>query len=201
MAEAVQPVTARGEATRQRILAAAETEFGERGFHSASVSSITRRAGVGQGTFYLYFGGKEEALRALVRGMGRELRHALSGATAGIEDRLEVEREGFRAFTRFCLDHDKLYRVVMESQFVDESIYRDYYETLAGAYTAGLAAAQAKGQVRTGDAGVQAWALMGVAHFLGLRYAIWQGREPSEDELSSVFDFIAYGLAPEGERP
>ncbi|MDQ3458678.1 MAG: TetR/AcrR family transcriptional regulator [Deinococcota bacterium] len=199
MAEAVQPVTARGEATRQKILAAAEGEFGERGFHGASVSSITRRAGVGQGTFYLYFAGKEDALRELVRGMGRELRRALSVATEGTEDRLEVEREGFRAFARFSLEHDKLYRVVMESQFVDASIYRDYYETLAGAYTAGLERAQVKGQIRAGDASVQAWALMGVAHFLGLRYAIWQGREPSEDELSAVFDFIAHGLEPEGD--
>lgn len=198
MTEVAQPATARGEATRQKLLAAAEEEFGEKGFHGASVSSITRRAGVAQGTFYLYFASKEDALRALVKGMGRALRRALSEATSGLDERLEVEREGFRAFARFSLTHDKLYKVVMESQFVDASIYRDYYETLAEAYVKGLKRAQARGQVRQGDAGVQAWALMGVAHFLGLRYAIWQGREPSEEELAAVFDFIAHGLAPEG---
>jgi len=53
MLKALVPATARGEATRRKLLAAAEIEFGARGFHAASVSSITTRADVGQGTFYL----------------------------------------------------------------------------------------------------------------------------------------------------
>jgi AcrR family transcriptional regulator len=95
------------------------------------VADITQRAGVAQGTFYLYFPSKEDALRELVRHMGHELRHALATATAGAADRLAVERRGFEAFARFSLRHRNLYRIVMESQFVDEAIYRGYYEALA----------------------------------------------------------------------
>lgn len=196
------PATARGEATRRKLLEAAEQEFGEKGFHAASVASITRRARVGQGTFYLYFPGKEDALRELVRHMGRELRRTLSAATEGAGDRLEVERRGFEAFVRFSLAHRNLYRVVMESQFVDEEIYRDYYRTLARGYARGLERAQASGQVRDCDAETQAWALMGVAHFLGLR-ALWQGAEPSAHVMASALDFVRHGLSPdpgEGER-
>ena len=203
MSSLPQPATARGEATRQKLLSAAEVEFGERGFNRASVSSITQRAGVGQGTFYLYFPSKEDILRELVRHMGRALRRALAEATGaeatgGVEGRLELERAGFRAFFRFCLAHENLYRVVMESQFVDESVYREYYETLAGAYSVGLEAAQKEGEVRAGDAAAQAWALMGVAHFLGLRHAIWEGREPPEGVTDTVFSFISHGLSPDG---
>ena len=60
------PLTARGRNTRLRILASAEKEFGTRGFHAASVSSITQDADVGQGTFYLYFQSKEEIFSELV---------------------------------------------------------------------------------------------------------------------------------------
>lgn len=200
MSSLPQPATARGEATRQRLLDAAEREFGERGFNRASVSSITKRAGVGQGTFYLYFPSKEDALRELVRYMGRELRRTLSVATAGLSERLEVERAGFTAFMRFALQQENLYRVVMQSQFVDERIYREYYQTLADAYTVGLARAQAAGEIREGDAETQAWALMGVAHFLGLRYAIWEGREPPETAMAAAFDLIAHGLSAESRR-
>jgi AcrR family transcriptional regulator len=192
-----QPATARGEATRRKLLGAAELEFGERGFHAASVASITRRAGVAQGTFYLYFPGKQDILRELVRQMGRELRHALAEATGELSERLEVERAGLRAFVRFSLGHKNLYRVVMQSQFVDESIYREYYQTLAGAYAAGLVRAQKVGQTRPGDAETQAWALMGFAHFLGLKYAIWGGCEPPAEVMETAFDFIAHGLAGE----
>jgi AcrR family transcriptional regulator len=192
------PATKRGEATRQRLLEAAEAEFGGHGFHAASVSAITRRAGVGQGTFYLYFPTKEDALRELVRHMGHELRAALAVATREARDRLEAERLGFSAFARFSLAHVNLYRVVMESQFVDESIYREYYQTLADAYAAGLEKAQARGEIRPGDAQTQAWALMGIAHFLGLRFAIWQGAEPPTEALDAVFDLVRHGLEVPG---
>ncbi len=60
------PTTARGEATRQKLLDAAEAELGQSGFARASVASIVRRAGVAQGTFYLYFPSKEDLLYAIV---------------------------------------------------------------------------------------------------------------------------------------
>jgi AcrR family transcriptional regulator len=192
--ELPKPSTARGEATRSRLLEAAEAEFGEKGFSRSSVSSITRRAGVGQGTFYLYFPSKEDALRELVRHMGRELRHALSVATRGTHHRLEIERRGFEAFIGFSLTHSNLYRVVMESQFVDETIYREYYQTLADAYARGLASAQGRGEIRPGDPETQAWALMGIAHFLGLRYTIWDRSKPPEEVMRSAFDMIFHGL-------
>ena len=195
MADLPRPATSRGEATRQKLLIAAEQEFGEKGFHAASISSITRRAGVGQGTFYLYFPSKEDALRELVQHMGHALRRSLSEAIQGAGDRLEVERRGFDAFVRFSLEHRNLYRVVMESQFVDEDVYRDYYRTLADGYRVGLERAESDGEIRPGGAEERAWALMGIAHFLGLRYAIWENREPPEAAKDHVFDFIRHGLA------
>ena len=191
------PATARGEATRQKLLDAAEIEFGAHGFHATSIAGITRRAGVAQGTFYLYFPSKEDALRELVRHMGHELRHALAAATAGAPDRLAVERLGFEAFARFSLHHRNLYRIVMESQFVDEAIYRGYYEALADGYAAALRSAVERGEVRAVDPEAAAWALMGVAHFVGLRYAIWQEREPPPEALDAVFDVVRHGLEPE----
>ncbi|HKI56641.1 MAG TPA: TetR/AcrR family transcriptional regulator [Trueperaceae bacterium] len=196
MSDLPKPMTARGEATRRRLLEAAEVEIAGKGFSRASISGITRRAGVGQGTFYLYFPSKEDALRELVRHMGRELRHALSAATRGVTDRLEVERRGLAAFLRFSLEHQDLYRVVMESQFVDESIYREYYQTLADAYARGLGRAQAGGEIRSGHPETQAWALMGIAHFLGLRYTIWDRRAPPDEAMSTALDMILHGLEP-----
>ena len=191
------PVTSRGEATRRKLLEAAEAEIGENGFARTSIASITRRAGVAQGTFYLYFPSKKDALVELVRHMGHSLRAALAKAIVGASDRIEAEKRGFEAFVRFSLEHQNLYKVVMESQFVDESIYREYYQTLADAYTENIARAQGRGEVRGGDPAALAWALMGIAHFLGLRFPIWEQRPPPRQALDTVFGLIDRGLAPE----
>lgn len=50
----------------QRILDAAIAVFAERGFHMARVADIADRAGVADGTVYLYFKNKEEILRTAI---------------------------------------------------------------------------------------------------------------------------------------
>ncbi len=45
---------------RAQLLKAAREAFDEKGYESATVSDIVRRAGVAQGTFYLYFGTKKD---------------------------------------------------------------------------------------------------------------------------------------------
>lgn len=50
-----QPKTRRGKKTLDKILAAAEEVFGEKGYYEASVTEIAQRAGIATGTFYLYF--------------------------------------------------------------------------------------------------------------------------------------------------
>src|SRR3954454_13035988 len=44
---------------RSELLAAARSVFAKKGYEDATVSEIVGRAGVAQGTFYLYFPGKE----------------------------------------------------------------------------------------------------------------------------------------------
>jgi len=197
VAKPTTPVTARGEQTRQNLLAAAEQEFGEKGFHKASISSITQRAGVAQGTFYIYFASKEEVLRALVRHMGRKVRHTLTEATESMPDRTEQEKSGLEHFLAFAVEHKNLYRVVMESQFIDESIHREYYETLVEMYAARLKKAQDAGQIRKDDPFGQAWVLMGIGYFLGLRYSMWEDRLPPDEVLETAQGFIERGLRPD----
>lgn len=57
----------RKEARPSEILDAALACFAERGFSATRVDDVAARAGVTKGTLYLYFSGKEELLKALVR--------------------------------------------------------------------------------------------------------------------------------------
>jgi len=191
------PATARGEATRRKLLEAAEAEFGGKGFHGASVSSITTRANIAQGTFYLYFRSKEEIFSVLVRELGHALRSHLAQDVAGAaRNRMQVERRGIEGFLEFTLEHTGVYRIVQEAQFVDEGAFRDYYEQLAQRYAAALDESAKRGELAKGNAEERAWALMGIGHFLGLRHSLWSGALPARKKLDDVMDFIANGMAP-----
>jgi AcrR family transcriptional regulator len=190
------PKTARGEAKREAILRAAETVVGARGFNEAAISEITREAGVGQGTFYIYFPSKEAVFRELLLEMGRLTRHTLSEAAAAAPDRIAAERAGLAAFLEFVARRPALYRIVEEAQFVDQEAYRAYFQSFADNYQQALEQAEAAGEVRPGDSEVRAWALMGMAKELGERYALWGSDRPLSEVADAAFDLIEHGLKP-----
>ena len=198
---ASKPLTPRGQRTRQKLLDAAEEVFGERGFDSASIVEITRRAGVAQGTFYVYFPDKRAVFIELVQALSQMLRQQTAKAVAGIEDRLEVERVGMKTFFAFAQRHRNLYRIVRQAEFVDEEIFRWYYRRMAEGYTQGLRAAMAADQIRDLDPETTAYCLMAITDFIGMRWVLWEGQPPPDAVFDSVMRFVRRGLRgadPEG---
>ncbi len=92
------PRTARGRATLRKLLDAAAIEFGERGFHEASISGITRRAGTALGSYYTYFDSKDEIFRALVQDMSAQVGKHAAAAMQEASGALDRERARSRAF-------------------------------------------------------------------------------------------------------
>ncbi len=60
-------ISARRQATRERVLEAAGEVFAERGFHGASVEDICERAGFTRGAFYSNFSSKDDLVLELTR--------------------------------------------------------------------------------------------------------------------------------------
>lgn len=191
------PKTERGRRTRNKLLEAAESEFGEKGFHEAGIGGITYRAGVALGTFYTYFESKEEIFRALVRYMSRRTRERVSQGVTGAPDRLTAERMGIEAFIEFARQHKSIYRIITEAEFVAPEEYRNHYEGFSRAYQVNLKRASEKGEIRSGDFETWSWAIMGIVVFLGMRYADWDDSRPASEIAEVVVDLIARGIAPE----
>lgn len=76
-------------ARRAELADAAAAVFAERGVANTAVSDIVERAGVAQGTFYLYFESKDDALVAvserMVGGVIDVAAAALDGGTSAVE--------------------------------------------------------------------------------------------------------------------
>lgn len=188
----------KGEATRQRIMDAAEEIFGTTGFYHASVGDITGKAGVAQGTFYIYFPTKTAILKALVEHLSHTLRTETELAARGARDRLEAERLGIDAFYHFVDRHRNLYRIIRQAEFVDPELYRWYYQRMADGYARKLARAMEAGEIRQMDPELLAWSLMGMVDHTGQRYVLWE--ETNQADAAAVAGLIGWGIAPRGDR-
>ncbi|TDE89936.1 TetR/AcrR family transcriptional regulator [Occultella glacieicola] len=176
------PRTARGTRTRAKILEAAETVFSELGYAEASIVKITEAAGVGQGTFYLYFETKKHVFDELVEDLNRRVRHAMTEGARGATTRMEAERAGFAAFFAFTAEHPALYRVIREAEFVSPEALRLHYTRIVEGYIEGLSQARDAGEIGNVDPTVAAWVLMGIGEMVGMRWVLWgSGAEAGAD--------------------
>jgi len=191
---ATKPITPRGQQTRQKLLEAAEAVFGEKGYERASIVEITQRAGVAQGTFYVYFPDKKAVFVELVKELSHRLRREIAEAVAGLSDRIEIERVGFRTFFTFAHKHRNLYKIVRQAEFVDEELFRWYYRRLAEGYARGLAQAMEEKQISRLDPECLAYCLMGIGDFLGMRWVLWDGESPPDEVFENMMAFIRYGM-------
>lgn len=191
------PRTARGERTLRKILDAAIDEFGEKGFSDGSIVGITRRARVALGTFYTYFDSKEAVFQALVRDMSAQVRDHVAPALEGAADALDGEGRALASFLEFVRTHRQVYRIIDEAEFVDPEGFKRHYKTTAARIAARLQAGKDKGEVAAADSKlateVEAWAIMGMNVFLGLRFGLW-GKEPAHEVTRIANRLLREGL-------
>ena len=89
---------------RVRIVDAAVGVFAEKGYRSARISDIARRAGVADGTIYLYFRNKEDLLLTIFE---EKMDGILNGLRAAV-DGIDSPADRMRAFARFHFEQMRL---------------------------------------------------------------------------------------------
>jgi AcrR family transcriptional regulator len=197
IATAKAPRTERGRRTLRAILDAAAIEFGTRGFHDTSIVTITQRAGVALGSFYTYFASKEALFRALVADMSARVGAVGAAAIAGAPDALTGERAVLHDFMTFARGHKELYRIIDEAEFVDPASYRAHYEGAAERIGARLREGAARGELRADIGEVEAWAIMGMNVFLGLRYGVMADADDLVEVARRANLLLTRGLSAE----
>lgn len=189
-----EPRTARGAATLRKLLDAAAAEFGERGFHEASISGITRRAGIALGSFYTYFDSKEAILGALVDHLSTRVAAVAAAGVAPGHIGVPREREALSAFLAFVREHKELYRIIEESEFATPAHFRAHYEGTAARIASRFDESVSAGKMAPGDNEVRAWAVMGMNVFLGMRYGVWSEDRPIQEIVAAAEALLRSGL-------
>lgn len=188
------PKTKRGELTLNKLLNAAEMLFLEKGYFSASIVDITKHAGVGLGTFYVYFEDKYSIYKYLVLSYSRKIRRHIALSINNLETRKEMEEAGLLAYLEFIREYPQTYNILWESLHVDKQLFREYYETFADFYKRALDKSSDAGDLKEYDNEVVAYALMGIANFVGLRWVVLETTDDLETVAKEVIRMLDQGL-------
>lgn len=190
------PKTERGERTFFRIIEAAEQVFLTKGYHGSGIKDITDEAGVGLGTFYVYFRDKKGLYSYLISQYSHHIRMVIARKiqAAGAVDRREAERLGLLAFLELVQEKPHFYHIIWESLYIDRNLFIQYYATFGKLYNRQLRSAQQKGEVKSFDPEVMAFMLMGIANFVGLRYAMFDPMADLEHIANEVIRILDEGM-------
>lgn len=186
------PKTARGLATMNRIIKAAEIEFGRKGYYNTGMNDIAQRAKVASGTIYLYFEDKYSLYVHLLSRYGEQVRMSVKKNIKDSVDREEIERIGLLSFLKLVKKHPHIYKIVWEALYINPKLFAEYYETYAKRYIRLFERVQ--NEITPMDHKVLAYALMGVANFIGLKYVILDKHEDLERVVDEVMKFYRHGL-------
>jgi AcrR family transcriptional regulator len=190
------PKTVKGQENLGKIISNAIDLIAEKGFSGASVGEITLRAGVSHGLFYIYFNNKDELLVELIKRLNKEMRHYLNEKTSGIENRIEMEKAGFRAFFDWVYENRYFFQILVEAETNNKEIYEWHYRKLGERYSLGLREAMGKGEIVTMDPENLAFSLMGMSDFLARKFVLWETRKVDEEILETVDELLERILSP-----
>lgn len=160
MTQPQQPKFRRRKAARPaEIVQAALAVFAEKGFAAAKLDEIAVRAGVSKGALYLYFETKEDLFRAVVEQAiapdMRTIRAMVAAHPGPFTDLLALLPAQISALTERLPIGGVLKMVIGEARNFPQ-IARVWHDEVAsqalGALTDAVAAAQARGEVKPGDA-------------------------------------------------
>lgn len=205
---------------RDRIIDAAVHVFADKGYRAARVSDIARRAGVADGTIYLYFKNKEDLLLVIFEEKMDVLLGMLQGALEHEEDPLRRIRAYAHHHFRAIKEYPALAQVFQVELRQSHRFLREYrpeklwqYLDIFGQL---VRDGQARGAIRSEvDPFLAQWAFFGALDEISIQWVLARKRERFnlEHAAEQVVELFLRGMAaapnpnhtpsdePEGRRP
>lgn len=187
------------EAIRERLFRAASEVVGEVGYAEASVTLITQRAGVAQGTFYNYFTSRQDLLEQLLPTLGERMLAHVRKEAAGGASFAELEERSFRGFFSFLRATPPFFRILNEAASFAPEGYKRHFDTVSQGYVKFLNRSQREGafpDFNERELEVVAFVLMAARNYLALRYLPGQQEEGELPKwvIAAYMKLILHGL-------
>lgn len=186
---------------RSLITEAAVEVFAERGFHQARVSDIARRAGVADGTIYLYFRNKEDLLLSIFEEKMDFLLAGLRDALTDTDDPIERVRRFAHFHFRQVRDNRSVAEVLQIELRLSNKFLKEYRPEKLWAYLGVFGQIVREGQ-STGlfradlDPFITMWAFFGAMDEIAMQWVLSRkaDRFALETAAAQVADVFIRGM-------
>ena len=198
----------RAEERREQILEAAAEVFSRKGYRMASVSDIVDGAGIGRGTFYLYFNSKQEIFLELIElffrgyaGILEENHLHLEAAFAGGGKVLRTWRDNMLRVLEYHHDNPHLTNIVYREAMGRDEDFSARMEELSRLARERLASEfrmmHERGMMRECDVEVVASAVMGSTIYLVMEHLLQRSGGGVSKLADMMVEYHIRALIPE----
>jgi len=189
----------RSEATRRRLVTAARTLFGDRGYADVGTEEIVRAAGVTRGALYHQFRDKSDLFAAVAEEVEAEIAARIaSGVDEFAADPVGALRSGAQLFLDTCAEPEVERIILLDAPAVlGAAAWRD----LAGRYGLGLVQFALQAAIDAGTIVPQpvvplSHILIGALNECALYVAQAEDPPAAREQCTAILDRILHGLTP-----
>lgn len=186
------------DATRQRLLDAAEHVFAEKGYHGAVVDDIIRVSDSSKGGFYFHFPNKQGIFLALIDALVPKLALAVDRAIAGESDPVAQMDAALRTVLETFSRHRRLSKILLVEAvglghgFDDKLMQtRGYFAVMIQGY---LERAVAAGAIAPLDTETASWAWFGAINEIVVRWLVTGKPERLEQILPQLRALLLHSV-------
>lgn len=163
-------------ARRAQLMEAAQSVFVEAGYHGAAMDEIAERAHVSKPVLYQHFPGKLDLYLALLEHHTREVPELVDEALTSTEDNSDRVAAAMSAFFKFVERKDAAFRMVFESDLINEPVVAARVERMSTACATAVAGVIAEDTGLPDDQSLMLGvALVGMAQVVA---RFWISQEP-----------------------
>jgi len=189
----------KSELARKALVNAAAKTVGDVGYERASVSQITARAKVAQGTFYTHFESRQALFDQLLPSLGKEMIQFIADRIHGSKDLIEFEERSFRAFFSYLLENPSFYRILSEAETLAPKAHLAHHDYIVEKYLRALKRSVSKGELpgyTEDDLEAVVYILLAARRYLAMRYAFRKNKVHAipESVVQAYMKIVRHGF-------
>lgn len=180
----------KSEEIRDALFQAAAETVGEYGYIDTSIARITQRADLAQGTFYNYFGSRQDIFDELLPVLGAKMMLHIRQQVRGATTFMEREEKAFRAFFSFLKRMPYFLRILNEAEIFAPKAHKAHFRNITEGYIRFLRKAGQNDEIAVmSDDEIEAtvYILVSARGYLAMRYLTPEGIVVMPEEAVAAY--------------